>query len=120
MQEGAVRLLQKQRGAHESQWAAISSIAGKLGCTAEALRRWVRRAERDAGERPESLHPGGDLQMSGTEEFRMMVDTGERIILLRPRLLADFMAGVLPRRGARVANSGAAWWERPLKPIWVP
>ncbi len=32
--------------------AAIESIAGKIGCTAETLRNWVRRAERDQGLRP--------------------------------------------------------------------
>jgi transposase len=37
---------------HASQWAAISSIAGKIGCTAETLRKWVRQAERDQGRRP--------------------------------------------------------------------
>jgi transposase len=37
---------------HPSQWAAMRSIAEKLGCTTEALRRWVRQAERDRGERP--------------------------------------------------------------------
>jgi transposase-like protein len=40
--------------AHEypSQWATMRSVADKLGCTTEALRRWVRQAERDRGERP--------------------------------------------------------------------
>ena len=37
---------------HESQWAAIVSIAEKMGCTPETLRKWVRRAERDTGQRP--------------------------------------------------------------------
>jgi transposase-like protein len=37
---------------HASQWAAISSIAAKIGCTAETLRGWVRQAERDQGKRP--------------------------------------------------------------------
>jgi transposase-like protein len=37
---------------HPSQWAAIRSIAEKLGCRVESLRRWVRQAERDAGKRP--------------------------------------------------------------------
>jgi transposase len=37
---------------HPSQWATIRSVGEKLGCSTEALRRWVRRAERDAGQRP--------------------------------------------------------------------
>jgi transposase len=37
---------------HPSQWATIRSAAEKLGCTVEALRRWVRQAERDEGRRP--------------------------------------------------------------------
>jgi transposase len=36
---------------HPSQWATMRSVAEKLGCTTEALRRWVRQAERDRGER---------------------------------------------------------------------
>jgi transposase-like protein len=40
------------QGDHGSQWAAISSIAAKIGCTAETLRRWVRQGERDIGLRP--------------------------------------------------------------------
>jgi len=43
--------VREHRGEHESQWAAICSIATKIGCTAETLRRWVRQAERDRGER---------------------------------------------------------------------
>jgi len=39
-------------GQYESQWAAIESIAAKIGCTSETLRRWVRQAERDEGLRP--------------------------------------------------------------------
>jgi transposase-like protein len=34
---------------YDSQWSALNSIAGKIGCTAETLRKWVRRAERDQG-----------------------------------------------------------------------
>jgi transposase len=42
----------EHQGEHESQWAAISSIASKIGCTSETLRNWVRREERDTGRRP--------------------------------------------------------------------
>ncbi len=49
--ERAVRLVFEQQSAHDSQWAAISSIASKMGVTAETLRKWVRQAERDAGRR---------------------------------------------------------------------
>ena len=52
MRERAVRLVFEQQEDHESQWAAIVSIAEKMGCTAETLRKWVRQAERDGGQRP--------------------------------------------------------------------
>lgn len=48
----AVRMVLEHAGEYGSQWGAISSISGKIGCTAETLRRWVRRAERDEGLRP--------------------------------------------------------------------
>ena len=51
VRERAVRLVFEHHGEHDSQWAAIGSIAGKIGCTAETLRKWVRQAERDQGRR---------------------------------------------------------------------
>ena len=52
VRERAVRLVFEQQVQHESQWAAIGSIATKIGCTAETLRGWVRQAERVQGKRP--------------------------------------------------------------------
>ena len=52
LRERAVRLVQEHGHEHPSQWAAMRSVSSKLGCTVEALRRWVRQAERDQGTRP--------------------------------------------------------------------
>jgi transposase-like protein len=51
VRERATRMVREHEGAHASQWAAIASIAAKIGCTAETLRLWVRQAERDQGVR---------------------------------------------------------------------
>jgi transposase len=52
IRERGVRLVFEQRGSYPSQWATIQSVAGKLGCTPETLRTWVRNEERDQGKRP--------------------------------------------------------------------
>ena len=51
VRERAVRLVQQHQGDHPSEWAAITSIAAKIGCTAETLRSWLRQAERNSGQR---------------------------------------------------------------------
>ena len=47
--ERAVRMLFEHQAEYGSQWAAMNSIAAKVGCTAETLRKWVRQSEQDQG-----------------------------------------------------------------------
>ena len=49
VRERAVRLVFEHRGEYGSEWSAMTSMASKIGCTAETLRKWVRRAEQDQG-----------------------------------------------------------------------
>ena len=51
VRERAVRMVIEHRSDHASQWAAIGSIAAKIGCTAQTLHNWVAQAERDGGNR---------------------------------------------------------------------
>jgi transposase len=52
LRERAVRMVFEHAGEYPSQWAAIRSVAEKIGCANEVLRRWVRQAERDASQCP--------------------------------------------------------------------
>jgi transposase-like protein len=51
VRERAVRMVFEHEGQYDSQWLAIVSISAKIGCSAETLRRWVRRTEIDGGQR---------------------------------------------------------------------
>ena len=65
IRERAVRMVFEHQAEYDSQWAAMGSIAAKIGCTAETLRKWVRRAERDQG-----LREG--LTTSDRERFKAL------------------------------------------------
>lgn len=52
VRERAVRMVHEQEPSHNSRWATVTSIAQKIGCTPETLRKWVERTEIDAGHRP--------------------------------------------------------------------
>ena len=51
VRERAVRLVQERRGDYPSLWAAVESIAPKIGCVPQTLHEWVKRAEVDTGKR---------------------------------------------------------------------
>lgn len=52
VRERSVRMVFDQTKEYSSQWSAIQSIAQKIGCSSETLRKWVRQSERDEGVRP--------------------------------------------------------------------
>jgi transposase len=52
LRERAIRLVREHRAEHPSEWAAIQSVAAKLGMTPETLRIWLRRDEVDHRQRP--------------------------------------------------------------------
>ena len=54
VRERAVRMVLEHQGEYPSQWAAMQSIASKIGCTAETLRKWVRHSQ-------EVSHEGGGI-----------------------------------------------------------
>jgi transposase len=85
----------EQQPEHGSQWAAIVSVSGKLGCTRETLRRWIRRAERDSGQR---------AGMTSSERERLKALERENFELRRANEIlrkasAFFAQAELDRRG---------------------
>ncbi len=96
VRERAVRMVFEHEGEYGSQWAAISSIAAKLGMTPETLRTWVRRAETDEG-----LRPG----LTTTERERLKALERENRELRRAneilKAAATFFGAELDRRQKR-------------------
>ena len=61
IKERAVRLVVDHEHAHPTRWAAICSVAAKIGCTPETLRGWIKRAERRERE-PEAVNQAARLK----------------------------------------------------------
>jgi transposase len=96
VRDRAVRMVFEHEREYSSQWAAISSIASKLGMTPETLRKWVRRAETDEG-----LRPG----LTTTEREHMKALERENRELRRAneilKAAATFFGAELDRHGKR-------------------
>lgn len=65
VRQRAVRMVTEHKHEYPSQWAAICSIAEKIGCTRETLRRWIRQQERDEG----SAHGQGSTDREKLKEL---------------------------------------------------
>ena len=95
VRERAVRLVLEQQHEHGSQWAAMESIAAKIGCTAETLRKWVRRSERASGQRAGLTSSERDRLKALERENRELLRSNE---ILR-KAAAFFAQAELDRRG---------------------
>jgi transposase-like protein len=94
VRERAVRMVFEHAGEYDSQWLAIVSISAKIGCSAETLRRWVRRAEIDAG------HRGGQTSedRSRIKELEREVRELRRVNEILRKASAFFAQAELDRR----------------------
>jgi transposase len=80
VRDRAVRMVLEQQGQHATQWAAICSIAGKIGCSGETLRKWVRQVERDRGERGGPTSAEGERVKALERELRELRQVNEILL----------------------------------------
>lgn len=97
VRERAVRMVFDHRADYPTEWAAITSVASKIGCSAETLRNWVRQTERDAGLRP---GPTSDDLVELKELRREVVELRRANVILR-KASAYFAQAELDRQPRR-------------------
>jgi len=101
IRERAVRMVFEHQAEYDSQWAAMNSIAGKIGCTAETLRKWVRRAEHDQG-----LREG----MTSSDRDRLKALERENRELKRANEILRKASAFSPRRSSTAdRNNGVVY-----------
>ena len=91
----AVRMVAEHLHEYSSQWAAVTSIAAKIGCTAESLRRWVHGSERDSGQRA-GLSTSERERVKGLERENRELKRANEILC---KASAYFAQAELDRRG---------------------
>jgi transposase len=96
LRERAVRMVFEHQDEHDSQWAAICSIANKFGVSHETLRKWVRKAEVDDGLRPGLTTEERDRLKVLEREVRELRRANEIL-----KSASAFFAAELDRRSTR-------------------
>ena len=106
VRERAVRMVQEHRSDYPSLWAAIESIAPKIGCVPQTLNEWVKRVEVDAGVRD---------GVTTAEAQRVKELERENKELRRANEILKLASAFLPRR-SRAADSSSERLYRPASP----
>lgn len=105
----AVRIVEESASQHDSQWAAITSIANKIGCTPETLRCWVRQHEADTGLRAGPTTAEQERIRALEREVKGLRKTNEIL-----RLASAFA----PRRRSTAASSLDGFYRSAQQHVW--